>query len=150
MELILWRHADAEDGAPDAERELTAKGMRQAKRMAKWLKSHLPDDTVIVASPARRTLQTVRALTADFRVVDQIGTAGNPESLLTAIGWLKAKGTVLVVGHQPTLGETAALLLSGRKEQWALKKGAIIWLAQRDHSAMSRVELRAAISPDFL
>jgi phosphohistidine phosphatase len=29
MELILWRHADAEDGAPgqpDAERGLTAKG----------------------------------------------------------------------------------------------------------------------------
>jgi phosphohistidine phosphatase len=150
MELILWRHADAEDGTPDAERKLTAKGMKQGKRMAKWLKSRLPEDTVIMASPAKRALQTVRTLTADFRVVTEIGTSGTAESLLTAIGWPKANGSVLVVGHQPTLGETAALLLTGGKEQWELKKGAIIWLFLSENHAMPRVLLRAAISPDLL
>ena len=37
MELILWRHADAELGQPDSERRLTDKGHKQAARMAKWL-----------------------------------------------------------------------------------------------------------------
>jgi phosphohistidine phosphatase len=150
MELILWRHADAADGSPDSERELTAKGIKQARRMAKWLKPRLPEDTVILASPAKRAQQTARALTADFRTVDDIGTAATPEALLAAIGWPKLEGNVVVVGHQPTLGETAALLLTGRKEQWGIKKGALIWLARREHDAITHPHLRAAISPDLL
>ena len=150
MELILWRHADAEDGTPDGERRLTAKGVKQARRMAKWLKQRLPDDTVILVSPAKRSLQTVRALTTDFKIVTAIGTSGSAESLLTAIDWPKLKGNVVVVGHQPTLGETAALLLTGGKEQWGLKKGAVIWLARREYAGVPRVHLRAAISPDLL
>ena len=42
MELILWRHADAEDGAPDLERRLTPKGRKEAERVAAWLLAHLP------------------------------------------------------------------------------------------------------------
>ena len=38
MELILWRHAEAEDGSPDAARKLTAKGEKQAQKLARWLK----------------------------------------------------------------------------------------------------------------
>ena len=149
MELVLWRHADAEDGTPDSERRLTAKGVKQAKRMAKWLKARLPEDTEILVSPAKRALQTVRALTADFRVVTEIGTSGSADALLSAIDWRDRKAcTLLVVGHQPTLGETAALLLTGKKEPWQLKKGAIIWLARPDHS--QQIHLRAAISPDLL
>ncbi len=151
MELILWRHADAEDGTPDSERKLTAKGVRQAKRMAKWLKARLPEDTAIIASPAKRALETVRALTTDFKVVTEVGTSGSPQSLLTAIEWPRQKtSAMVVVGHQPTLGETAALLLTGRKEPWGLKKGAVIWLVCREHEGSPRIHLRAAISPDLL
>jgi phosphohistidine phosphatase len=150
MELILWRHADAADGSPDSERRLTAKGIKQAKRMAKWLRPRLPEDAVILVSPATRAQQTARALTANFRTVDDIGTAATPEALLATAGWPKLEGTLVVVGHQPTLGETAALLLTGRKEQWGLKKGALIWLARREHDAITHTHLRAAISPDLL
>jgi len=38
MELILWRHADAEDGIQDAGRKLTAKGRSRAECMAAWLR----------------------------------------------------------------------------------------------------------------
>ena len=151
MELILWRHADAEDGAPDSARKLTAKGVKQAKRMAQWLKGRLPEDTTIFASPAKRALETVRALTDDFKTVTEIGTSASPETLLTAVDWPHRKGhAVLVVGHQPTLGETAALLLTGRKGQWELKKGAIIWLVCREHGGSRSIHLRAAISPDLV
>ena len=55
MELILWRHAEAEDGAPDIARELTAKGHKQATKMAEFLRPRLPENTRILVSPARRT-----------------------------------------------------------------------------------------------
>ncbi|TSA41850.1 MAG: histidine phosphatase family protein [Betaproteobacteria bacterium] len=150
MDLILWRHADAEDGIPDGERELTAKGLKQAARMAKWLRPRLPEDAVVLASPAKRAQQTARALTADFKVVEEIGTSASAEEVLRACGWPQAGRTRVVVGHQPTLGEVAAMLLTGTRGQWNLKKGAVIWIAHGAGGGFGRPSLRAAISPDLL
>lgn len=58
MDLILWRHAEAEDGdgnKPDAQRRLTARGEKQARDMAAWLNARLPKDTTVLVSPAIRT-----------------------------------------------------------------------------------------------
>src|SRR3989339_175632 len=66
MELILWRHAEAVDGQPDMERCLTTKGVRQAERMATFLRSRMPQDTRILVSPAVRAQQTASALTKHF------------------------------------------------------------------------------------
>lgn len=150
MELILWRHADAEDGMPDDARKLTAKGIKQAARMGKWLRRRLPEDVVVLASPATRAQQTARALAPDFSTVLKIGTGASPEDILQACGWPGRDQTVVVVGHQPTLGETAALLLTGAGEQWSLKKGAVVWIARRAGIAGERNHLRAAVSPDLL
>ena len=150
MELILWRHAEAEDGIPDSERSLTAKGEKQAARMAKWLRARMPADAVILASPARRTQQTAAALHRDFLTAKEIGLAASAEDVLKAAGWPAGERTVLVIGHQPTLGETAALLLTGARHQWHVKKGAVIWLACRSELPRAPAQLRAAISPDLL
>ena len=56
MDLILWRHADAQevrDAADDLERALTPKGERQAQRMADWLNRQLPANARVLVSPAR-------------------------------------------------------------------------------------------------
>ena len=58
MELILWRHAEAEMGEPDEGRALTAKGHKQAWKMAEWLDHNLPNSCKILVSPATRTVQT--------------------------------------------------------------------------------------------
>ncbi len=150
MELILWRHAEAEDGIHDSERQLTAKGVKQASRMAKWLLARMPDDATILASPARRAQQTARALHRDFQTLKEIGLAASAEDVLLAAGWPQGEGTVVVIGHQPTLGETAALLLTGAKEGWGVKKGAVMWIARRADVAHARTQLRAAISPDLV
>ena len=105
MDIILWRHAEAEDGTPDAARKLTAKGQKQAQQMAAWLTPHLPNNTRIFVSPATRTQQTAAALGRDFETVKEVGLSANTNSLLTKAGWPHADGAVLVVGHQPTLGE---------------------------------------------
>jgi phosphohistidine phosphatase len=147
MELILWRHADAELGQPDSERRLTDKGLKQAARMAEWLVGRLPEDYVVMASPAVRAQQTARALTADIKTVPGLDTTSSAKNLIRACGWPRG-GTVVAVGHQPTLGEVASLLLSGTASPWAVKKCAIVWLSLR--GAEARPRLRAWISPDLL
>lgn len=122
MDLILWRHAEAEDSAPDMARALTSKGQKQARRMADWLDSQLPDTCRILVSPAVRTLQTVEPLGRKFKVVNSIAPGASPHDVLQAANWPNSREPVLVVGHQPTLGQVAALLLSGQDQYWDMKK----------------------------
>lgn len=150
MEIILWRHADAENaehGAPDSERALTAKGMQQAQRMAHWLRPRLPGGAVVLASPARRVQQTAAALDLPFKTVDALAPGARVEDVLAAAGAPTDERSVLVVGHQPTLGEVAALLMTGKRLQWKLRKGALIWLAV---SPPAPARLRVLMSPEFL
>ena len=150
MDLILWRHADAEDAAPgasDEARRLTPKGRRQAKRVAAWLKKQLPVEARVLASPAQRAQETAQALTRRFKVSRQVGTAADSQSILKAAGWPSGGGTVVVVGHQPTLGQAAALALTGQPAEWNVKKGAIWWLESRGENV---VIVRAVVAPDVV
>jgi phosphohistidine phosphatase len=152
MNLILWRHAEAEDVAQsDLARQLTPRGRKQAQSVAKWLRARLDDDAVILASPAARTVQTVEALTEQYRVVRELAPGASATDVLTAVGWPDGiASTVVVVGHQPTLGQVAALLLSGNAASWPLKKSGLWWLANRERAGDEQVVLRAAISPDLV
>lgn len=150
MDLILWRHADAEDGVPDANRKLTAKGEKQAYLMGHWLKSNLPDKFRVLASPTRRTQQTAQALAKIFDTVKSIGPGADAASVLAAAGWPDAKGAVVVIGHQPTLTRVAALLLSGTESDWNMKKGSVWWFSNRKRQDETQTVLRVMMSPEFL
>ncbi|HVJ73730.1 MAG TPA: phosphohistidine phosphatase SixA [Casimicrobiaceae bacterium] len=150
MDLILWRHAEAEPGDPDLGRRLTSKGLKQAERMAAWLEPRLPDTTRILVSPAARSQQTALALGRKFKVVDEIGPGASAAAVLAAAGWPDGRETVLVVGHQPTLGEVAATLLTGDAAGWSLRKGAVWWLSNRNRDGDSAVVLKLAIGPDLV
>lgn len=150
MDLILWRHADADAGVPDSGRKLTAKGRKQAAKIAKWLKARLPEGTRVLCSPARRAKDTAAALTKDFKAVDALGLDANAKTVLAAAGWPKADGCVVVVGHQPTLGNAAALALAGTAADWSIKKGALFWLVAREQGGRYEVSVRAAITPDLV
>jgi phosphohistidine phosphatase len=150
MNLILWRHAEAHDTSPDIERELTSRGRKQAEKMAAWLKPQLPDDTLILVSPAARTQQTAQALTEDFATVETLAPGASAEQLLAAANWPRANGTVLIIGHQPTLGMAAAKALTGKADYWSVKKGAIWWLTSRVRGDERQTVLRTVLSPDML
>jgi phosphohistidine phosphatase len=150
MDLILWRHAEAVDGQPDHARELTPKGVKQAKAIARWLTSRLPRQTRIIVSPAQRTRQTAAALTDAFEIDRQLAPGAAPTAVLAASGWPEHKGAVLVVGHQPTLGMAAALVIAGEPMPWSMKKGAVWWLSHRVRGEHPQIVLRAVISPDLL
>jgi phosphohistidine phosphatase len=153
MDLILWRHAEAVEVAPggvDLDRPLTRKGERQAQRMADWLNQRLAHSTRILVSPALRCQQTAQALARHFKTVDAIAPDAAPEAVLKAARWPDAAEPVLVVGHQPTLGQVAALLLAGAAQPWAIRKGAAWWLRNRDREGSARVVLHAVMSTDCL
>lgn len=150
MDLILWRHAEAEDGTPDAGRKLTDKGRKQAQQMAAWLTQRLPEHTRILVSDATRAQQTAQAMGMAFDTSTQVGLDANPVSILTAAGWPDARGAVLVVGHQPTLGRLAAFLLCGEEQEWSVKKGAVWWLSNRVRQDEGQTVLRCVLAPEML
>jgi len=150
MELILWRHAEAEDGLSDMARRLTAKGEKQADKMAAFLRTRLPQDTRILVSPAKRAQQTAQALTKNFTTEPAIAPGASPQAILKAANWLENEGCVLIVGHQPALGEVAALLMAGKPEYWSIKKGAVWWFSRREREDNSETTLRLVIAPDLL
>jgi phosphohistidine phosphatase len=135
MNLILWRHAEAEDIAPtDLARQLTVRGRKQAQAVAKWLRARL-----------------VENLTDQYRVVRELAPGASAADVLDAAGWPEGIApTVLVVGHQPTLGHVAAQLLAQSNASWPLKKAGVWWIASRERDGDEQVLLRAAISPDLL
>jgi phosphohistidine phosphatase len=146
MNLILWRHADAEGGSPDSERRLTERGRLQADRVSAWLKTRLTGDCVVLVSPAVRARQTASALGKQFVTSPAIGVDASATDVVNAAGWPSRLGTVVIVGHQPTLGRVAAMLLSGTESDWEFAKGALWWLVH----ANGKIALRAAVDPELV
>ena len=121
MDLLLWRHAEAEDPGRggDLARALTPRGRTQAERMAAWLLPRLPASARILASPARRA----------------------------AAAWRGATGPGLVGAHPPTIGQAAALAMGVPGAEWQVKKGAVWWLSTGKGGS---VRVHAVQSPDDL
>jgi phosphohistidine phosphatase len=147
MDLILWRHADAEEGADDLARALTPKGDKQAARMGAWLDARLPKSARVLVSPALRAQQTARALARKSETVAELKPGTPAAAILKAAGWPAADGTLVIVGHQPTLGAAAALALTGKPVQWRIRKGAIWWLSVAPGESSPVVT--AVLSPDL-
>ena len=153
MDLILWRHAEAHEAAPgedDMSRCLTPRGERQAIRMAQWLERQLPEGTRILCSPAKRTEQTAMALGRKYKLSSAITPQSTADMLLSAVQWPSSKNTVLVIGHQPTLGEAVAMVLGFQKPDCSVKKGAVWWLRSRLRHEGDQSILVTVQSPDML
>jgi phosphohistidine phosphatase len=153
VDLILWRHAEAVLEAPgddDLARALTPKGERQAQRMAEWLNQRLAASTRILVSPAKRCQQTAKALDRHFKTVPALAPDADGQALLKAARWPDANEPVLVVGHQPTLGLVASYLLAHQPQPWAIKKGSVWWLRNRDREGGAAVVLQGVMGVEFL
>lgn len=157
MDLILWRHAEAEDleetdegGGADLSRRLTAKGERQATRMAGWLDRQLPEGVRVYCSPAVRTEQTVIALGRRYKSRDELGPEGSVEGLLTVAQWPAARQATLIVGHQPTLGRTVARLLGLADGECSIRKGAVWWLRVREREGRVQTVVVTVQTPELL
>lgn len=157
MDLIFWRHAEAVDwvlGCDDMQRGLTTRGEKQAARMAGWLNRQLPKGTRIWVSPARRAEQTAQALGRKYKLRPELAPGASASQFLEMLQWSDADTTVLVVGHQPMLGQAVAQLIGLQTTDCAIKKGALWWLRNREHDASTSTSTSAIVltvqSPEFL
>ena len=152
IELVLWRHAEAEEAVPgkvaDPDRQLTPRGQAQAARIATWLNARLPKQCRMLVSPAARTRQTAVALGRLWDTDERVGLNAGPQSLLMAAEWPRHAGTTIVVGHQPTLGQVAARLLPGLDMEWDIARGAIVWLMH--HPERGKAVLRVTMTPEAI
>ena len=153
MDLILWRHAEAVEGGEgieDLQRGLTPRGEKQAQRMAAWLDRQLPNGLRVLCSPARRTEQTAQALGRRYKLRAELSPDGSMQDLMELVQWPQGRGAVLVIGHQPVLGQTLTSLLGMTSGECAVRKGAVWWLRQRQRMEHQETVLLTVQSPDFL
>lgn len=134
MDLVLFRHGVAEDreifarsGTGDEERPLTERGRRKVYGAARGLKALLPRIDLLATSPLLRARQTAEILAEIYGrpaaiAVRELEPGGSRAGLLR---WLRGQAqdaTLVLVGHEPNLGELARWLTDG-PEPIALKKG---------------------------
>lgn len=158
--ILLWRHADAElaqlvlRAEDDMTRALTPKGKHQAKIMARWLKSHQPKHTQVLASPALRALETAEALHSNIAVLEALKPGASLQAVLQTLENLEApKENLLIVGHQPWLGALAAHLTGCGEENIHIKKGAIWWLrlaSKNSTSTQARYNIYTVQTPALM
>lgn len=157
LHVIFWRHAEAEDidtdagAAADLRRALTRQGRRDASRIAAWIKAHVPKPWVVCASPALRAQQTAMAL-VDYPVEDaRLGPERGVDDLMAVIADHQDSHSALVLcGHQPTMGSAALRWLAGCDGPFSLRKGGLIWVAERQREGSTTRILRACVSAELL
>lgn len=140
--LILWRHAEAEElsvSGDDADRVLTKRGRKDAANMAQWLQQHLLETCEILSSPARRCLETAEALQHvsgrkkqyTVNIAPFLATDGSVAVMAAKLLNADSSQTIVIVGHQPQLGQFIAEILGMKDNACVIKKGAVWWLRQR-------------------
>jgi phosphohistidine phosphatase len=159
VDLILWRHAEALEhpegahgaqGDPlDLERRLTARGEKQAARMAAWLDRQLPDGARVWASPAQRTTQTAVALGRKFRCRDELLPGATADAVLALVGWPQGRSPVVVVAHQPSIGQVVARLLGLSASDCVIRKGSVWWLRHREREGVCQTVLVTVQTPEL-
>jgi len=133
--IWLLRHGEAADGSPDAERPLTDKGERQARRAGQALKALGVDVSACLSSPKLRASDTAKlaceALDIDIQLEPKL--AGGPiqaEELAAGLG-----DNVLLVGHDPDFS-MAVHTLTGA--QVRMKKGGLAGIDRGELLVMLR------------
>ncbi len=157
--LIIWRHAEAypalaQGEEQDLARMLTPKGKQQAKRMANWLRKRLPEDVLLLSSPAMRAFQTTQTLKAEVKVIEALKPNANLQQVLAVLASLEpSTENILLVGHQPWLWQLVAYLTNFTAQEINIKKGAIWWLRlslDATESPSTRYHIVAVQSPSLL
>lgn len=152
MDLILWRHAEAMEGEDDLRRPLTAKGRKQARAMAAWLNKRFDNSAVkVIASEALRSQETAKALNRPVITDARLNPGALAGRYLEVSNWPRQAGKVLVlVGHQNELGRAAGIIMTGKEQDWQVRRGACWWLQRRVKDGQISYLLRAVMTPELL
>jgi phosphohistidine phosphatase len=142
---VIWllRHGEAEDGPPDEQRRLTAKGERQARAAGAALAKLGVKPAACLSSPRVRAADTARLacepLGVEVELDDALaGGAFDPEELAAG-----RDGDVILVGHEPDFSEAVQRLTGARIK---LKKGGVAGVQNRELQSLLRPKDLTAIA----
>lgn len=157
MDLILWRHAEAEQATEeitDEFRKLTGKGIKQAGKIAYWLDSTLPETSRILVSPTIRTRDTADAIVSrgrKIKIIPELGPQASAQDILRIANWPNSREPVVIVAHQPCLGQVVSQVLGQTSPGYSIRKGNVWWLSQKQREAEEvTTYLKAIMSPDLV
>ena len=115
MLVYFLRHAEAESGEKDFERELTRKGAKQARKVAKFIDKQLVPPALILTSPLVRARQTADLVAERLELTvteaEWLSSGMAPESCLRELQALEKPSEVLLSGHEPDFSRAVAFLL---------------------------------------
>lgn len=113
MRVYLCRHAEAVPGDPDEHRELSPRGLEQARALGVTLADRAEPPALVLSSPLLRARQTAteigRATGAPVRVDEALAPGATADALADALQGIP--GPVAAVGHQPDCSEIAYSVL---------------------------------------
>lgn len=145
MELYLLRHGiaalrGATGFADDSERPLTPEGVKKIRRIAGAMLALDLQFDVILSSPLVRAKQTAGIVAKHLRAESrlkfepELAVGGDGRKLVTRITRdFPQAGSLLLVGHEPSMSELISLLVSGdRGLAITLKKGGLCKLVTDD------------------
>lgn len=136
MNVYFLRHADAlpENGDTikcDEERPLSEEGQTQVKSLAAALRKRGLTFDLVLTSPLKRCRDTAEALllllgrtAAEANDLDFLEPGGSTKKLMKFLRTLEIQ-SVLLVGHNPDLGEHIAYLIGDKDAQIKMGKGSI-------------------------
>jgi phosphohistidine phosphatase len=163
MELFILRHGEAglrsSSLAGDRKRPLTSAGKVEISEIAKALKIIGLKFDLVITSPLKRAYGTAMIVSDVFnignkvQVWNELAPEGKKTDVYQKISQLKEEYAILMVGHQPLLGEMANDMIHKGKSSpcnLLLKKGGIVRIRLLTKSNVPRGELRWLITPRIL
>lgn len=159
MNLYLIRHAIAEEESPsgeDSQRELTDKGAKKMRLIAKGLRTLGVDFDLIVSSPYTRAVQTAEILSEVFKkkkfvLSDHLMPAGDMDLLIAEINEKYTVDSLAIVGHEPYLSGLVSLLTAGGAPvEMTFKKGGVCHLSTDDLHHTHKATLEWLLTPGVL
>ena len=150
MQLLVIRHAIAElkpeEGGTqqdDSLRELTAKGRKRMKAVARGLRKVHADIALLASSPLVRAVETAQIVSAVYKVpvrtVPELAPGVGAKAVMSWLRGLEADGTVAIVGHEPDLSTLGQHVLGAPHPVLVLKKGGA-FLLDLDGNGEARFE----------
>ncbi|MBV5337724.1 MAG: phosphohistidine phosphatase SixA [Deltaproteobacteria bacterium] len=136
MEIYLVRHAEAVERVEELEdstRWLCKKGRKSLQKTASRLRKNRVRPDLIITSPLTRAVQTAELLMAEVGSRAELIANNNLAPEATAeqvVELIRSQGklnSIMLVGHEPLLGQTAALLLKMERVA-GLAKGSCLCL----------------------
>lgn len=153
MDIILWRHAEAQDDTPDLLRCLTETGKAQAKQMAAWLDQRLNHGYDVWTSEALRTQETAAHLRPPALPMRALNPEASYSAILNLIQRRPLDSTLVLVGHQPWLGHLCHCLLNRTTistQLYPVSKGVIWWFKIDAAEPQLHSRLKAMMPPDLV